>query len=448
MKTFATVAALCVSMAQAACEADHARFPTFSEAIGQFEYDWEPHTTTTEDGYVLTMFRLAGPIGNFPVHRTASQSVLIMPGLGMSADSWFPAPEHGEPMPIQLYESGYDVWLGNNRGTFHSITHTHHHHEHDAEAYWNWSFAEMGMHDVPAMLKQIKYTINQQVEDPHILHTDKIIYIGYDQGATQILYGLSYLEDSFYKDYLRGAILLAPCTKMNVLQGSMGYHYYADLVDNIDLIGLYGMHGLNWEQFKPDVCAHLGRQWCDQEIVWREEPYSARALTHFFQNGIEGRFQEFADNYLQGKEHRQTADIPIQNISHVPIAVMYGDADRVCPMDSVEWMMSRIGHMVYGNYQFGGYDHADFGHANDSVFIGELHEALSHLQPHEFLHERELQFRADLDHALEHEYQHEYEMDQEHLKDIELGLAYASEYEFDSADLAYETPIVETSEAE
>ena len=39
-------------------------------------------------------------------------------------------------------------------------------------------------------------------------------------------------------------------------------------------------------------------------------------------------------------------------------------------------------------------------------------------------------------------------MDQEHLRDIELGLAYASEYEFDSADLAYETPIVETSEAE
>ena len=62
--------------------------------------------------------------------------------------------------------------------------------------------------------------------------------------------------------------------------------------------------------------------------------------------------------------------------------MMYGDADRVCPMETVEWAMSRIGHMVYGNYQFGGYDHADFGKANDAVFMGELHEALSHLQPH------------------------------------------------------------------
>ena len=83
-------------------------------------------------------------------------------------------------MPLQLYEAGYDVWLGNNRGTYHSLKHTHHDHVHDAEEFWNWSFAEMGTKDLPAMLKTIKYTIQQDVEDPRIRHTDKIIYIGYD----------------------------------------------------------------------------------------------------------------------------------------------------------------------------------------------------------------------------------------------------------------------------
>ena len=180
MKSFGIAVAIVAAVAEAACVEDHDRFPSFSAAMAQFEYDWEPHTATTEDGYILTMFRLAGPIGNFPVHRTASQSVLIMPGLGMSADSWFPGPEHGEPMPIQLYEAGYDVWLGNNRGTYHSLRHVKHDPDHDAEEFWNWSFAEMGTHDVPAMLKQIKYTISQDVEDPHILHNDKIVYIGYD----------------------------------------------------------------------------------------------------------------------------------------------------------------------------------------------------------------------------------------------------------------------------
>lgn len=268
----------------------------------------------------------------------------------MSADSWFTSPEHGEPMPIQLYESGYDVWLGNNRGTFHSMKHTAHNHVDEPELYWNWSFAEMGTLDLPAMFKQIKYTIQQNVDDPHILHTDKIVYIGYDQGATQMLYGLASMEESFFKDYVRGAVFLAPCTKMNVTQGSAGYHYYGNLVEKIDMIGLYGLRGHNWQDFRPEVCAHLGHSWCDQERTWEENPYSARSLLHFFQMGIEGRFQDYAESYLSGKHHRQTAEIPISDIKHTPIAVLYGDSDEVCTMDSVETMMQDIGHKVYANY--------------------------------------------------------------------------------------------------
>ena len=138
----------------------------------------------------------------------------------MSADSWFLSPEFGDPMPIQLYQAGYDVWLGNNRGTYHSLEHTHLHFEKDAEQYWNFSFAEMGAKDLPAMIKLIKYTIGQDVDNPIIQHPDKIAYVGYDQGATQMLYGLARLEESFFKDYVRGAVLLAPCTRMNFLGGT------------------------------------------------------------------------------------------------------------------------------------------------------------------------------------------------------------------------------------
>ncbi len=66
--------------------------------------------------------------------------------------------------------------------------------------------------------------------------------------------------------------------------------------------------------------------------------------------GIEGRFQDYAESYLSGKHHRQTAEIPINDIKHTPIAVLYGDADEVCTMDSVETMMADIGHKVYANY--------------------------------------------------------------------------------------------------
>jgi pimeloyl-ACP methyl ester carboxylesterase len=375
--------ALALSMADAATEHHKHQYKSFASAIGQFEYDWEPFTTTTDDGYYLTMFRLQGPIGHYPVHRTAVQSILLSPGLGMSADSWFPSPEHGEPMPIQLYEAGYDVWLANPRGTPHSRGHIKYDPEHnvdDAQHYWDWSFAEIGTYDNPAMLKHIKYIISQEVEEPFIRHTDKIVFIGYDQGATSMLYSLAYKENDLH-DYLRGAIMLAPCTKMNILGGTTGYHYYQDIYKNIELIGLEAMYGQNWETYKPEICAHLGKMWCEQETVWKQEPFSTKALAHFFQNGIENKFQEYSELYPVRKEFRITSDIPLGNIQKTPIAVFYGDADRVCPMDQTEWMLGRIGKMVYGNYQFGGYSHADFGIANDHVFMNELHEALSHLRP-------------------------------------------------------------------
>ena len=43
---------------QAATEHDKHLYKSFATAIGQFEYDWEPFTLTTDDGYYLTMFRL------------------------------------------------------------------------------------------------------------------------------------------------------------------------------------------------------------------------------------------------------------------------------------------------------------------------------------------------------------------------------------------------------
>ena len=55
--------------------------------------------------------------------------------------------------------------------------------------------------------------------------------------------------------------------------------------------------------------------------------------------------------------------------------------------------------MIYGNYQFGGYSHEDFGKANDSVFMNELHEALSHLHPHRHA----AAHPGDYEHAAAHE---------------------------------------------
>ena len=54
----AAAMAMTSQLSSAASNGDHERYHTFGEAIYQFEYDWEPYTTTTDDGYILTLFRL------------------------------------------------------------------------------------------------------------------------------------------------------------------------------------------------------------------------------------------------------------------------------------------------------------------------------------------------------------------------------------------------------
>lgn len=48
-----------------------------------------------------------------------------------------------------LSDAGFDVWLGNTRGSYYSMRHTHLDPVHDAE-YWNFSFEEMGRYDITA----------------------------------------------------------------------------------------------------------------------------------------------------------------------------------------------------------------------------------------------------------------------------------------------------------
>ena len=53
---------------------------------------------------------------------------------------------------------------------------------------WDWSYPEMAKYDLPAMIVKIKLMTG----------AEKVAYIGYDQGATQMLYGLAHWEEQFF----------------------------------------------------------------------------------------------------------------------------------------------------------------------------------------------------------------------------------------------------------
>ena len=74
--------------------------------------------------------------------------VFLQHGLLASADSWV---SNEASIAFTLANKGYDVWLGNQRGTKYSRTHSWLNPDKLEDLhYWDFSFTEMGEIDAPA----------------------------------------------------------------------------------------------------------------------------------------------------------------------------------------------------------------------------------------------------------------------------------------------------------
>ena len=139
-----------------------------------FSYPLETHKVTTEDGYILTLFRLQSKgsmLSGKPV-------VFLQHGLFNDANSWLMNGEKNG-LGFILANAGFDVWMGNNRGTKYSRIHKTYTTS-DPE-FWDFSFDEFAEYDLPANLAYISLSTG----------TKKIRYIGHSQGTSQMFAALS-----------------------------------------------------------------------------------------------------------------------------------------------------------------------------------------------------------------------------------------------------------------
>lgn len=91
-------------------------FKSFEQLANKYGYLSETHQVVTKDGYILDIFRIPGKIdeenlSNKPV-------VFLQHGLGADFMQWVMNYPEQSPAYV-LANQGYDVWLGNNRGTTH-----------------------------------------------------------------------------------------------------------------------------------------------------------------------------------------------------------------------------------------------------------------------------------------------------------------------------------------
>ena len=148
-------------------------------------YGWANHEVHTEDGYILNMFRLLPP----GVSRAADchecfagEPVFLMHGVGGNAARWLNrVNQEIDSIPVALAKQGYDVWLGNTRGSSMAKEHEQLDWELDEAEYWDFSFPEIAMNDLPALLSTVYDETGGK----------KINFVGFQLGATEMLFALS-----------------------------------------------------------------------------------------------------------------------------------------------------------------------------------------------------------------------------------------------------------------
>ena len=93
-------------------------------------------------------------------------------GLFQDAGAWIFNLNKGVEAPaLQAAKKGFDVWLGNSRGSMYSHDHLFYdlNDKEQSKKYWDFSWAEIGKYDIPAAIDHILETTSHQ----------KLNYVGY-----------------------------------------------------------------------------------------------------------------------------------------------------------------------------------------------------------------------------------------------------------------------------
>ena len=330
---------------------------TIEEIITSKGFNVQQHIVKTEDGYLLSIFRIPGP--KHCEHPEKCPPVLFQHGVFDSADGWLMNGEE-KSLPFVLANKGFDCWLGNSRGNKYSKNHE----KFDVNSYefWQFSFHDMGIYDEPAIINYIK---------AHNTSGEKIVYFGHSQGTSLMFSGLTQKFD-FYKENLKCFIALAPVVRLTNVGSNLLYFFTKISLDktfkrlkilemapsNDSNAKLYGKLGKSAERITNlalDLVSDSGtKEYNDQNslnVYFRHFPSgsSLKCLIHYAQIIKAKKFV-----YYDYRRHANCAmyhqlkppEYDLSVIKDFPIMLLCGEEDKLGDPQDVEWLKEQLGNNV------------------------------------------------------------------------------------------------------
>jgi hypothetical protein len=172
---------------------------TYSEKVMQAGYKFEEHKVVTDDGYILSLWRIPGKLNEM---KNPGMPVILQHGLLDDSWTWL-ALNITDCLPIMLVEKNFDVWLSNSRGNIFSNSHINPDYDPSKfrNVYWNFTWNEMARYDLPAVTSYVKQLTGYQ----------KINWIGHSQGTFQFFLSHAinpkFMEESFNKFVAIGTVV-------------------------------------------------------------------------------------------------------------------------------------------------------------------------------------------------------------------------------------------------
>ncbi|XP_072948164.1 lipase 1-like [Epargyreus clarus] len=318
-------------------------FLNFTEVTAKNQYRSEEHTVVTEDGYVLTMFRITK--GRNCHHPKKQRPVLIMHGLLENSDVFLDAgPSAG--LAYLLSDACYDVWVGNQRGNNYARRHIKLNPDKDAD-FWQFSVEEVGLYDVPALVDHILQNTG----------VDKLNYIGFSQGCTA--YFIMCSERPDYRDKTAVMIALAPAVILVNQESVLLKTIFNSALFFKRILEMFGIHeifskGTFNQELMEYVCQVTGPSWTGrlcgsvgyldsynpgsmtsdtQQLVFSHTLMgtSLNTLVQYGQVLHSGRFQKFDYGETINLRKYNSTQAPEYNLSAVstPVLIIQGKSDKL-----------------------------------------------------------------------------------------------------------------------
>lgn len=345
-------------------------------------YPLETHSVTTDDGYILTIFRI--PWGKRTNPQKIGRPVFIQHGFGSNSACFVSRRE--KSLAFILADQGFDVWLGNFRGTTYSTNHTTL--DHTDHKFWNFTVHEYGVFDLRAQITYVRNVTQQG-----------IVYIGYSMGTMAMYVYVATYPDLSSKqvDFF---INLAPLAYLNGTRSALRvlFPYWWIVKPLVDFVtgGRFFVRVLPRDllsvacypfpiqmkicQIPELIMAGFSYYHSDPEtlpisLLQTADLISSQTLSHFVQLYSSGKFQSYDYGAYENKMKYNQSEPPSYDLSKMKIPTYFIRAknDLVITKENVEYLYNSLPeevrpdyiHVIVDEY----FNHSDFLTANNVVAL-------------------------------------------------------------------------------